>query len=79
MNEAVLDCLVTGYGVEAQHPDAFVLRLLETNQSAVLNMMRRRRAKLTRPPMTARDWLSGLERVGLVQTVAELRPYETLL
>ena len=70
---------LTQYGVEVQHPDAFVLRLIEMNQPAVLNAVRRQRAKLTRPPMTARELLSGFERVGLLQTVAELRPYETLL
>lgn len=67
------------HGVQAQHPDHFMRRLLDLDRAAVLGVVRQQRADLKRPPLSVRQLLDGLEHVGLSQTVAELRRDEALL
>ena len=61
------------YGVQAQHPDAFVLRLLGLDRERVVQAVRNQRANLTRPKVTADALLATLEKQRLVRTVASLR------
>ena len=61
------------YGIEAQHPDDFVSRLLDAAPVTVLDAVRRQRESLRNPPKTAEELLNTLERQRLVQTVARLR------
>lgn len=61
------------YGIEAQHPDAFVRHLLDLSPVLVLDAVRDQQAGLTRPPMEMAELLALFERLGLAETVAELR------
>ena len=61
------------YGVEAQHPDAFLMRLLDADPVAVLESGRECRRRKRKPPQTVDDYLAALERQGLPQLVAGLR------
>lgn len=67
------------YGIEAQHPDTFILGLLEMDRGKVLQAVRDQRASLRNPPVTAEELLSTLEKQRLVRTTANLREEAALL
>ena len=60
-------------GVEAVHPDAFVLDMIEADPEGVLGAMRRHRALLRRPPVSASDYVDYLDRAGLEATAQFVR------
>jgi predicted nucleic acid-binding protein len=62
-------------GIEAQHPDTFVARLLDIAPEAVCTAVKQQRDSLRNPPHSAEQMLSTLERQGLTQTVAKLREF----
>lgn len=61
------------YGIEALHPDAFVMSLMEGDPKGVTAVLREHRSGLRRPPLTAAEYLSHLERAGLGAAVSALR------
>lgn len=61
------------YGIEAQHPDEFVRHLLDLAPVLVVDAVRDQQAALTNPPVTMPELLAVFERLGLVETVLELR------
>lgn len=118
MNEAVPDCVVTGYdgladgielpddgdrhvlaaaircgaqgivtanrkdfpaevleplGVEAIHPDRFVLDLIHLGPGVVLQCIAEQASSLRNPPMSFIDLVERLESNGLIQSMAEVR------
>jgi len=124
MNEAIRDCLVTGYedliaslslpdpddrhvlaaairagarvivtynladfpaqtlarfDIEAQHPDDFLVGLLDLAPDVVCAAVKRQRESLQNPPKTAEELLATLESQGLTQAVARLRQFIDLL
>lgn len=66
-------------GIEARHPDVFLLRLLETDPARVLTAVKRQRASLKNPPVKSLDFLDTLERQQLSLAVAELRRFADLI
>ena len=62
------------YNITAEHPDAFVLRLLNDDPDRVLSALADDRADLINPPLSVDQYLAILERGGLVATVVALRP-----
>jgi predicted nucleic acid-binding protein len=67
------------YGMEAAHPDAFVLSLMRGDLDTVIGAARKLRSRLSRPPKSLNDFLATLERQELKSTAAELRLYASLL
>ena len=67
------------YGIEAEHPDDFVVHLLGTDSAAVCAAVKRHRLSLKRPPKSVAAYLEALERHGLVRTVEELRGFHGLI
>lgn len=67
------------YGMEAQHPDAFLVSLLERDRAEVCAAARRVRARLRQPPLDVVAYLAALERCGQPATAASLRTMPTLL
>lgn len=63
------------YGVDAQHPDDFIVALLEVAPQAVCEAARRQRESLKNPPLTVESYLASLERQGIPRTVAALRGF----
>lgn len=63
------------FGVEAIHPDEFVIRLLDEDPGRVIHAMKLQRASLKRPPKSADEYLATLEQCGLKETVVRLRPH----
>lgn len=61
------------YGVEAQHPDEFILHLLDLNPAMVCGAAERQRSRLKNPPKTPDEYLDTLLRQGLPQSVTTLR------
>jgi hypothetical protein len=70
---------LAGYGIEAQHPDDFVVDLLDRDEAAVCGAVRDQRRLLRSPPMSAGEVLDTLARVGLKQTASRLRDFSDLL
>ena len=60
-------------GVRAEHPDAFIVGLLETDPEAVIQAVRDQRGSLRSPAVTAKELLATLEKQRLPQTVRRLR------
>ena len=67
--------IIGSYGIEAQHPDEFVLHLLDLAPGAVVAAAQNHRQSLRNPPKTVAEYLETLERQGLTQTVSVLREY----
>ena len=61
------------FGIEAQHPDEFILHLLDLTPGAVVAAAENHRQSLKNPPKTVSEYLEMLERQGLTQTVSVLR------
>jgi hypothetical protein len=59
------DYAVAGFGVEAMHPDKFVLELLNNHQSEVVAALCRLRKSFKNPPHSAADLLANMQRHGL--------------
>jgi hypothetical protein len=69
------DAVLNSSGIEAQHPDEFILHLLGLSPGTVLSAARAHRESLKNPPKTESEYLDTLERQGLTQTVSVLREY----
>jgi predicted nucleic acid-binding protein len=73
------DRILQPLGVEAVHPDEFVMRLLGQDALRVVQAIRATRTRLRLPPRGVEEHLERLERQGLVRTVAQLDRYQALL
>lgn len=64
---------LANFRIEAQHPDDFVLALVETYPNFVLEAARRHRGSLKNPPKTQEEYLAELNACGLKKSVSVLR------
>ncbi|MBC1196092.1 PIN domain-containing protein [Microcystis aeruginosa BLCCF158] len=67
------------YGIEAQHPDEFIIHLIDLAPSVICEAAKQQRMSLKNPPQSVDELLAAYKRQGLAQTVAELRLYDGLL
>jgi hypothetical protein len=67
--------VTAAFGVEAQHPDEFVLHLLDLAPGVVATAAQDHRLSLKNPAKTVEEYLNTLEAQGLTQTVSVLREY----
>jgi hypothetical protein len=63
------------YGIEAQHPDEFIVHLVDLAPGLVIEAAQRHRASLRNPTKSISEYLEMLERQALTETVAILREY----
>jgi predicted nucleic acid-binding protein len=63
------------FGIEPQHPDEFILYLLDLAPRRVARAARDHRESLKNPPKTIEQYLGALKAQGLTQTVSVLREY----
>ncbi|MBA1289649.1 PIN domain-containing protein [Pseudomonas japonica] len=70
---------LSGFDIEAVHPDDFIADLFDLDPAAVLQAAHAQRASLKNPSHTAREFLSRLSRQGLTQSVKLLAEYERLI
>jgi hypothetical protein len=61
------------YSIEAQHPDTFVLHLIDLAPGAVCSVVSEQAAALKNPPRSLGEVLDVLRGTGLAQSVARLR------
>ena len=61
------------YNIEAQHPDEFVRHLIDLAPVLVVDAVRDQQARLINPPVSMGELLALFERLGLAETVIELR------
>ena len=61
------------FGIEAQHPDEFVLHLLDLAPGVVAGAARNHRESLKNPPKTIEEYLNTVEAQGLTQSASVLR------
>lgn len=67
------------YGIEAQHPDEFIVHLVDLSPSLVYAAVRDQRRMLKNPPRSVRELLDTFLSFGLASTVAALEPMHELL
>jgi PIN domain len=67
------------YGIEAVHPDEFILGLFNDAPSCVVTTARGHRLSLSRPAKSVDEYLTSLEITGLKGTAAALRMFSKLL
>lgn len=70
---------VAQYHIDVQHPDEFLIHVLDLAPSIVLDALKRLRASLQHPPVEIAAYLTRLEFHGLAGFVAKLREYQALL
>ena len=63
---------LANFSIEAQHPDDFVLALLEIYPDLVREAINSHRASLKNPPKTPDEYLADLGAQGLGKTVIAL-------
>ncbi|WP_276678497.1 PIN domain-containing protein [Thalassolituus oleivorans] len=73
------DAALKEFNISAQHPDEFILDLLDLNQEAVLNCLKAARTHYRNPQLSVSDYLDCLQRQGLVKTTEYLSPYSKRL
>lgn len=66
---------IGAFGIEAQHPDEFVLHLLDLAPGAVLGAAADHRKSLKSPPKTVTEYLDALERQQLTRSASALREF----
>ncbi|MFZ4470689.1 MAG: PIN domain-containing protein [Pirellula sp.] len=67
------------FGIEAFHPEEFVLSQLDRAPSVVCSAAKRQRANLRNPPKNVDEYLDCLSQQGLMLTSNELRKYRDLI
>ena len=67
--------ILAPFGIEAQHPDEFVIHLLDLAPGTVCNMAEHHRRTLKNPPRTIEEYVNALEAQGLTQTASVLREF----
>jgi predicted nucleic acid-binding protein len=67
------------HGIEAQHPDRFITKLIGFAPDDVCIAMKRHRQSLKHPPKSVDEYLALLARQGLSETVNHLQGFIDLL
>lgn len=67
------------YGLQVQHPDQFLVHLIDLNRGTVAAAAKLQRAALKNPALSPREFLDTLLRQGLAGTVCELETMVELL
>jgi hypothetical protein len=70
---------LAGHGIQAIHPDEFLVSLLDAAPEPVCSAVKRQREGLRNPPKSAEELLATLENQGLARTVARLKPFIDVL
>jgi hypothetical protein len=60
---------LTSYGIEPQHPDDFIVYLLDRDPVAVQTVFEKQLASLRKPPQTRDQLLATLRKVGLPKAI----------
>ena len=61
------------FGIQARNADNFILGVLETNQAAVIQVLRTIQSRLRKPPVAMAEYLATLEQVGLKKSIEVIK------
>lgn len=67
------------YGIEAIHPDDFVMNQMDLFRPVVLRVIKQQRESLKNPPKTVNEFLVSIEKSDLARTASELRKYREFI
>lgn len=67
------DDVLSPFGIEAIHPDEFLVAQMDLDHLGMLAAFKRQRARLKRPEMVPEAFAGAMERNGLVATAQRLR------
>lgn len=67
------------FGIEAQHPDEFLLNQIDLNQIAALKSIKAMRGRWRKPVVAVTELATTLEKLGLPLTAARLREVADLI
>jgi hypothetical protein len=67
------------YGIEAQHPDEFLMNQLQLQEIPALRAIKKMRARWTNPARPAQELITAFEKRGLPMTANLLREAVTLI
>ncbi|MBC7624335.1 MAG: PIN domain-containing protein [Aeromicrobium sp.] len=67
------------YGIEAQHPDDFVMNQIELGQPVALEAIKKLRQRLRNPPKTVGELIATIEHQLMPQTAAFMRQWQGLI
>ncbi|WP_425406170.1 hypothetical protein [Hwanghaeella sp.] len=73
------DNTLAAYGVQAIHPDDFLINQIDIDQTTVLGALRQTRQNLSKSNLSADELIDKLEHGGLPQSAARLRPLKILI
>ena len=73
------DSVLSGFGIEAVHPDDFVTQQFDLNEGKILAAVEKHRQSLRKPPKPVGEYLDTLAALGLVVTAERLRKFEDVL
>ena len=65
--------MLSQFNIEAQHPDDFVMRLIDLDEETVCAAVERQRVALKNPPKSVTDHLETLRAQGLSKSAARLK------
>lgn len=67
------------YGIEAQHPDEFIIHLIDLSIDKVCEAARAHRLSLKNPPKSVDEYLETMDKQSLKQTVKQLNLLKEIL
>lgn len=67
------------WGIEAQHPDAFLTHQFHLSQPVFLKAVKTVRLRLKAPPKSVDAYLDTLRGQGLLATVSEIAPFASFI
>jgi predicted nucleic acid-binding protein len=73
------EAILRPLGIEAQHPDEFLVHLLDLSPASVCAAVKRQRLALKRPPKSVDQLLAVLEQQQLPESVSRLKEFAELL
>ncbi len=73
------NAILSRYGIEAMHPDAFIENQLDLNQGVVISAAKRHRATLLNPSKTPDEYIETLSVQGLAISAKRLRNFSDLI
>jgi hypothetical protein len=65
--------ILSQFNIEAQHPDDFVMRLIDLDEETVCAAVERQRVALKNPPKSVTDHLETLRAQGLSKSALRLK------
>jgi hypothetical protein len=67
------------YGIVAQHPDEFLVQMLERHVGLFCSAVKKQRVSLKNPPKSVEEFLATLEQNQIPLTVSKLRVFSELI